>query len=142
MSLELNNNIYSGIASQFPNIYQEEGGFLVDFIQAYYEHLDTKIDRDIPKLKDIDTTLATFLIFYKKKFLADLPINTADPDGTRFIIKHIMDMYKRKGTQESLELLFRLFFDEEIEVFYPNTAILRPSDSIFSSETYLELLSV
>lgn len=142
MSLVLNDNIYSGIASQFPAIYREEGSFLVDFIQAYYEHLDTKIDRDIPKIKDIDTTLSTFLIFYKKKYLANLPINTADPDGTRFIIKHIMDMYKRKGTQESLELLFRLFFDEDIEVFYPSTAILRPSDSIFSSETYLEMFPV
>ena len=74
MSLVLNDNIYSGIASQFPNIYQEEGSFLVDFIQAYYQHLDTKIDRDIPKIKDIDTTLSKFLIFYKKKYLVDLSL--------------------------------------------------------------------
>ena len=114
MSLDLNNNIYSNIASQFPSIYREEGSFLVDFIEAYYQHLDAKMDRDIPKLKDIDTTLTTFLIYYKKKYLSDLPIDTVV--DTRFIVKHITDIYKRKGTQEALELVFRLFFDEDIEV--------------------------
>ena len=140
MSLDLNNNIYSNIASQFPSIYREEGSFLVDFIEAYYQHLDAKMDRDIPKLKDIDTTLTTFLIYYKKKYLSDLPIDTVV--DTRFIVKHITDIYKRKGTQEALELVFRLFFDEDIEVFYPSGSILRPSDSIFGGDAYLEMYPV
>ena len=109
MPVTIRDSIYSGIAEQFPDIYKEQGDFLVEFIQAYYQHNDEKMDRDIPKLKDIDTTLTTFLVYYKKKYLADLPLDTAL--DIRFIIKHIQDMYKRKGTQESLELLFRLFFD-------------------------------
>ncbi len=136
MALELRDAVYSGISQQFPAIYQEDGDFLVSFVQAYYEHLDEKNDRNIPKLRDVDTTLSAFLIYYKKKFLADLPIDTKL--DTRFIIKHIQDMYRRKGTQESLELLFRMFFDEDIEVFYPSTAILRPSDSIWGGDVFLE----
>ena len=140
MSLTINDNIYSDIASQFPSIYREEGSFLVDFITAYYTHFDATNDRDIPKLKDIDTTLTTFLVYYKKKYLADLPIDTVV--DTRFIIKHISDLYKRKGSEESLRLLFRLFFDEDIDVFYPSTALLKPSDSVFGGDTYLEMLPV
>ena len=136
MALELRDAVYSGISQQFPAIYQEDGDFLVSFVQAYYEHLDEKNDRNIPKLRDIDTTLSAFLIYYKKKFLADLPIDTQL--DTRFIIKHIQDMYRRKGTQESLELLFRMFFNEDIEVFYPSTAILRPSDSIWGGDVFFE----
>lgn len=140
MPVTIRDSIYSGIAEQFPDIYKEQGDFLVEFIQAYYQHNDEKMDRDIPKLKDIDTTLTAFLVYYKKKYLADLPLDTTL--DTRFIIKHIQDMYKRKGTQESLELLFKLFFDQDIEVFYPSTALLRPSDSIWGGDVYLEMLPV
>ena len=140
MALDIRDAVYSGISNQFPSIYQEDGDFLVSFVEAYYKHLDEKMDRNIPKLRDIDTTLSTFLIYYKKKYLADLPIDTAL--DTRYIIKHIQDMYRRKGTQESLELMFRMFFDEDIEVFYPSTAVLRPSDSIWGGDAYLEMVPV
>ena len=140
MSVTIRDDIYSGIAEQFPDFYKENGEFLVDFVKAYYQHNDATNDRDIPKLKDIDTTLTTFLVYYKKKYLADLPIDTAL--DVRFIIKHIQDMYKRKGTQQSLELMFRLFFDESIEIFYPSTAVLRPSDSIWGGDIYLEMKPV
>lgn len=137
MPTDIRDAIYSGIANQFPAIYQEDGDFLVSFVEAYYKHLDEKMDRNLPKLRDIDTTLSTFLLYYKKKFLADLPIDTSL--DTRYIIKHIQDMYSRKGTEESLRLLFRMFFDEDIEVFYPSTSILRPSDSIWGGDAYLEM---
>lgn len=140
MAVEIRDDIYSGIAEQFPNVYKESGDFLIEFVKAYYKHTDEVMDRNVPKLRDIDTTLSTFLIYYKKKYLADLPIDTSL--DTRFIIKHIQDMYKRKGTQEGLELLFKLFFNEEIEVFYPKTSILRPSDSIWGGDTYIEMKNV
>lgn len=140
MPVDIRDAVYSGIGEQFPSIYKDEGGFLVDFVKAYYEHFDKNNDRNIPKLRDIDTTLSTFLVYYKKKYLADLPLDSNI--DVRFIIKHIQDMYKRKGTQQSLELLFQLFFNEDIEVFYPSTAVLRPSDSIWGGDAYLEMLPV
>ena len=140
MPVDIRSAVYSGISQQFPAIYREDGDFLVSFIETYYKYFDETYDRDIPKLRDIDTTLTKFLLYYKKKYLADLPIDTNL--DTRFIIKHIQDMYSRKGTQESLELLFRMFFDEDIEVFYPSTAVLRPSDSIWGGDSYLEMKPV
>ena len=113
---------------------------MVEFVKAYYEHNETIMDRNIPKLRDIDSTLAAFLVFFKKKYLQSLPIDTVV--DTRFIIKHIQDLYKRKGSEESLRLLFRMFYDEDIEVFYPSTAILKPSDSIWGGARYLELKPV
>ena len=138
--LSVRDHISPTIADQFPALYREEGDFLVEFVKAYYEHNESIMDRNVPKLRDIDTTLASFLVFFKKKYLQSLPIDTVV--DTRFIIKHIQDLYKRKGSEESLRLLFRMFFDEDIEVFYPSTAILRPSDSIWGGAKYLELKSV
>jgi hypothetical protein len=140
MSLVVRDGIHSGIDLQFPALYREEGEFMVEFTKAYYKFLDERMDRNIPKLRDIDTTLASFLIFFKKKYLADLPLDTVI--DTRFIIKHVTDLYKRKGTQESLELLFQLFYNEQIEVFYPSTNILKPSDSVWGGDTYLEMKPV
>lgn len=140
MSLVVRDGIYSGIDLQFPTLYQEEGEFMVEFTKAYYKFLDERMNRNVPKLRDIDTTLASFLIFFKKKYLADLPLDTVI--DTRFIIKHVSDLYKRKGTQESLELLFQLFYNEQIEVFYPSTNILRASDSVWGGDSYLEMKPV
>jgi hypothetical protein len=138
--LNVRDHISPTIAEQFPALYREEGDVLVEFVKAYYEHNESIMDRNIPKLRDVDTTLASFLIFFKKKYLQSLPLDTVV--DTRFIIKHIQDLYKRKGSEESLRLLFRMFFDEEIEVFYPSTAILKPSDSIWGGAIYLELKPV
>lgn len=138
--LNVRDHISPTIADQFPDLYREEGDFLVEFVKAYYEHNESIMDRNVPKLRDVDSTLASFLVFFKKKYLQSLPIDTVV--DTRFIIKHIQDLYKRKGSEESLRLLFRMFFDEDIEVFYPSTAILKPSDSIWGGAEYLELRAV
>jgi len=140
MALNLRSSIYAEIADQFPDVYKENGDFLISFVEAYYEHLDEKMDRDVPKLRDIDSTLSSFIVFFKKKYLADLPLDAAI--DVRYVLKHIKDMYTRKGTQESLELLFKIFFDQDIEVFYPSTSILRPSDSIWGGDAYLEMRTV
>lgn len=142
MPIAIRDNIYSDITSQFPDVYKENSQFLISFVEAYYKHLDEKMDRDIPKLRDIDTTLTSFMVYYKNKHLNDLPLQTDPAVDIRFIIKHIDDLYTRKGSQESLELLFRLFFNEDIEVVYPSSSILKPSDSIWGGEEFLEMTTV
>ena len=142
MAVEVRDNIYSDIASQFPSVYRENSEFLISFIEAYYKHLDDEIDRDIPKLRDIDTTLTAFLIHYKNKYLSALPLEVDPPIDVRFILKHINDLYTRKGSQESLELMFKLFFGEDIEVIYPGSKILKASDSLWGGEEFLEMKTV
>ena len=140
MPVTIRDHIYSDIESQFPSVYKENSEFFISFVEAYYQYLDQKNDRDIPKLRDIDSTLPTFFVYYKKKYLADLPIDsTVD---VPFIIKHIDDLYTRKGTKESLELLFKMFFNEDITVFYPGSNILKPSHNLWGGESFLEMKTV
>lgn len=139
---QVRKTISSDIPSQFPAIYREEGPLFVEFVEAYYEYLDSLENdfREAYNIRDIDTTYDRFLIYFKEKYLKDVPLDT-DVD-TRFIVKHIQDLYRRKGSEESLRLLFRLFFNEEIEVFYPANNILKPSDSKYGSALYLEMEAV
>ena len=137
MSIEIRDSIHSDIVSQFPAVYQENSPFLLQFIEAYYEYLDDKLERDLPRLKDIDTTLTSFIVFYKRKYLADLPFSPET--DVRFVLKHIQDLYTRKGSEESLQLLFKVFFNEDIEVFYPGNNVLKASDSIYRKDVFLEM---
>ena len=134
------NKVSLFVDQQFPAIYREEQGGLVDFVKEYYKFLETNENQSIYnsrrlfEYRDIDTTLDSMLIFFKKKYLADLPF-----DNVRFITKHIMDLYRRKGTQEGINLFFRIFYEEDSKVYYPSRDILKPSDSNWEKGTYIEM---
>lgn len=53
----------------------------------------------------------------------------------RLLIKNIQEIYKTKGTEASVRLLFRLLYDEEIFVDYPQRRILKVSDAKWNSKT-------
>lgn len=136
-------NIHTDIPSQFPTVYQEDAKLFVEFVKAYYEYVDSKLPkfRDAFYARNVDTAdFDKFLSFYKDKYMSDMPFS--ETTDLRFIIKHITDFYRRKGTEESLRLFFRMFFDEEIEIFYPASSILKASDSKYGSNTYLEMRPV
>lgn len=131
------------IEKQFPAIYREDGQELVQFIKEYYRFLESDEKqsvfngRRIFEYRDIDTTLDRMVLFFKNKYLADLPF---DDESTRFIVKNILALYRRKGTREGLEVFFRLFYNEDIKVYYPAEDMLRPSHSQWQSGSYIEIL--
>lgn len=135
-------SIASHVPNQFPEFYQDEGPILVEFTKAYYEWLESQNHRNFSELVDIDTTFEYFLIYYKRKYLRDLPFVNYSYDDIRFIVKHIADLYSRKGTEESLKLLFKMFFKQEVEVFYPATSILKISDSLYTNTRFIEFKAV
>lgn len=139
---EIRRNSFTDIPQQFPTFYREEGPILIDFMRTYYEWADSLEHefRDVYNIRSIDATYERFLIYFKNKYLANIPFNSST--NIRFVVKHIQDLYRRKGSEESLHLLFRLFFNEEIEVFYPTSNILRISDSIYSFNEFLEMVPV
>lgn len=131
------------IENQFPEFYRNEGSNLVAFIRAYYEFLETddkyalKLSRQMFDMKDIDTSLDEFLVSFKETYLADFPFQfTTD---TKFAIKNIVNYYRSKGSKESLSLLMKLLFNEDISIYYPGEDVLRLSDSSWYKPSYLEV---
>src|SRR6056300_908233 len=135
-------NISHLVETQFPQVYQNEGKELVAFVKAYYEFLETtnqatKLSREMFDTNDIDDTLDQFIIHFKEKYLKDFPfISTTDK---RFLIKNIIDLYSSKGSEESIKLLMRMLFNEDIDVYYPGQDIFKPSDSTWFLPKYIEL---
>jgi hypothetical protein len=130
------------IEKQFPSIFREDGVELVEFIKYYYEFLEENSkqsiynNRRLFEYRDIDNTLESMVIFFKNKYMKDLPL---DGNTTRFAVKNILDLYRRRGTSEGVKLFFRLFYNEEIEIYYPSEAVLKPSSSTWNSGIFLQL---
>ena len=130
------------IESQFPQFYQEEGPLFIEFMKAYYEWMETEnnilnISRSLMEYRDIDKTLSNFLIYFKNKYINSLPENImADK---KLLIKHILDLYRSKGTDASYRLLFRLLFNEDIEIYVPGKFLFKPSDGEWVRPQYIEV---
>lgn len=131
------------IEDQFPVIYREEGPMLVAFLKAYYEWLETTSrsayneGRQLQSISDIDSTLEEYLDHFKSTYLDGFPYTTHVDQ--RFLIKHIMDFYRTKGTTQSTKLFMKLLFGEEVEIYYPGGDVLKPSDSKWKKPQYLEV---
>jgi hypothetical protein len=131
------------IEKQFPSLYRENGRELIDLVKSYYEFLENDElqsvynIRKIYQYRNIDTTLEKMLFFFKTKFLNGLFFE----EDIRFIIKHILDLYRRKGSKEGIELFFKLFFESEVEVYYPSQDMFKPSTSQWKIGTYIQLYS-
>ena len=130
------------IPEQFPDHYREDGPDLVEFVKEYYEYLDETNDRNFANLRDIDSTLESFLKYYKNKYLHNLPFVNQALDDIPFLVKNIGDLYRSKGTSEALELLFKMFYKTEVETYYPASSILSLSDSKWAFSTFIEFLPV
>lgn len=133
------------IEKQFPAIFREDGTELVDLVKNYYKFLEENNkqsvynNRRIFEYRDVDTTLESMILFFKNKYMKDLPL---DDPNIRFIVKNILDLYRRKGSTEGIELFFRMFYDSEVEVYYPARDMFKPSESIWKTASYIQLYPV
>jgi hypothetical protein len=130
------------IEKQFPVLFREDGAELVELVKYYYEFLEETSNQSIYnnrrlfEYRDIDNTLENMVIYFKNKYMKDLPLSS---DTTRFVVKNILDLYRRRGTTEGIELFFRLFYSETIDIYYPSEAILKPSSSNWNDGVFLQL---
>jgi hypothetical protein len=137
-------NISPFIDQQFPAFYKSEGPNFIAFVRAYYEWLEQSNNalghaRSVLEYADIDQTQEQFIKNFKYQFIQSLPENTVA--DKRLLIKHILDLYRSKGTPRAIELLFRMVFNEDIELYIPNEFIFRPSDNTWYVPRYLEVVS-
>lgn len=130
------------IEQQFPAFYREEGPNFIAFVKAYYEWMEstgkqTNKTRNLFSTRDIDLTADQFVEEFKKKYLQGIPTEIAG--DRRFLQKHILDLYRSKGSLDGLKLLFRLLYNEEIQVYIPSYDMLKPSHGTWVEKKYLEV---
>jgi hypothetical protein len=117
---------------QIPEFIREEYSGFVEFVKAYYAFLDERQQRNLEDIRSIENTLDDFIVKFKKELSVIFPTNTLQNE--RFILQHIKDFYKSRGSKESFKFLFRALFNKDAEIYYPSTQILRVSDGSWIQE--------
>lgn len=135
-------NISDLVKDQFPAFYKEHGAGFIEFIEAYYEWLESPdnpiyTSRNRYKQFDIDTAANEFLTHYREKFMWGLPPELLG--NQRLLQKHIIELYRSKGSEQGIRLLFRLLFNEDIDFYIPSYDIFKLSDNTWIEPRYLEL---
>ena len=88
---------------------------------------------------DVDNTIFDFIEEFRKTFMSAIPSSLATGLDKRNLTKNIRELYRRKGTQEGAKLFLRILLDENAEIFYPNTRMLRVSDGDWDKPTIMRV---
>jgi hypothetical protein len=124
------------INRQVPEFVREEHPNFIAFLEAYYEFLENKqgsqkndLTTEAKKLRnisDVDLSIGQFEENFFNTYASLIPRNVEVDKG--ILLKHLLPLYLAKGSEKSFKLLFRLLFNEEVEVIQPKTSVLRASD--------------
>jgi hypothetical protein len=91
------------------------------------------------------SNLVLFLILrnYEHQYLAGFPFeNISSSIDKDTLITNIKDFYNYKGTDISIEFLFRALFDEEITVKYPKDYVIKASYSDFTVDDIIKVEAI
>ena len=129
------------VAKQFPAFYNEEGANFIQFVNAYYEWLDEQgpiyKTRRLENYTDIDSTADQYITYFTNKYLNGIPTNIVA--NKRLLEKHILDLYRTKGSVEGIKLLFRLLYNLDANIYLPQDDILKVSDGKWIKRKFLEI---
>ena len=88
---------------------------------------------------DVDKTTGDFLEYFRRDFMPT--IDSKIIADKRLLAKHINNIYLSKGSMASYDFLFRVLYNEDIEVSYPRDNMIKSSDSKWTESTVLNLHS-
>ena len=119
--------------SRFPSFVRGNPEFdkLRRFVKSYFESIEEvgKANYELSYAQDnsdVDSVTSEFLDTFYSSLCPELPVNIiADK---RLLLKHSRELYQKKGTPDSFKLLFKILYNESINIKYPSENILRASD--------------
>ncbi len=119
------------ISNQLPDFIRNENPKFVLFLEKYYEWMEQSNNaigqtQALFNSKDLDLINSTYLDEIVKEVLPYFPKEIL-LDKTKFL-KHVGQFYRSKGSLDSLKFLFRLLYNEDIEIYFPKEQVLKLSD--------------
>lgn len=128
------------VSSQLPDFIKADHPKFKRFLELYYQWLENNNTSGISNTagntiyhamqignyRDIDETPSEFIKYFRDELLPYVPENSSL--DIRKILKSAREFYSKKGSDESVRWLFKVLFNEEIEINYPKEQILIASD--------------
>lgn len=140
------NRTSTRVPFQLPEFIRSEESYqtFVAFIQAYYEWMelaDTSnssnsiattnqgpvyATQNLLKYTDIDNTIDAFVQYFIDDFLPNFPTDALTDKAK--LTKVAREIYNKKGTPASYQLLFRALYNSDVELFMTRDVVFRASD--------------
>lgn len=123
-------------------ILQLDGQRFYQFMEIYHEWLEQEGNAqelifNLEKMNDIDSNSDRYYDLFREEIMSNIPTNIAT--DRELTLKHINDLYRAKGTVPSIKLLFKILYDEDIEIKYPSEKILKTSDGEWVKKTKIRI---
>ena len=106
---------------------------------TYYYGFDSgaKILQD---LSDVDRTdFDNFVESFRKQYAYSFPDNVYSEVNRATLYKNLVQFYQSVGTEDSFRALFRLLYNEEIEIYYPGRDVLVASGGNYAQGSRLKV---
>ena len=81
---------------------------------------------------DIDNTTEDFLDYFQQDFMPSIDLATLK--NKRLTIKNIQDLYKKKGTAESVQFLMRVLYGQDATIRHPIDETIHVGESGYSQQ--------
>jgi hypothetical protein len=132
---------------QVPEFVRDEYPQFIAFLQAYYEFLEQKqgtevndlitVAKNLRTIKDVDDSIDEFESSFYSTYASLIPTDVQANKALLF--KHLVELYRSKGAENSFKLLFQLIFGEDVEVVLPKNNVLKPSSSKWTIDNKLRI---
>ena len=136
------NFLSSVVGTQLPEFQKESYPLFQTLLEAYYDfntlHKNTlQVSKNLIETRTIDGGASDFIDFFSSEYLAKFPKNIAA--NKNIAIKHILDLYRTKGSPKSIAIFFRLVYNADAKVRYPGEQILIASGSKWKQQSSIRL---
>ena len=141
----LHDRISVKVEGQLPQFVKQDHETFVAFMEAYYEYMEQtgkpyEIVGNLDNYANLDKTTNDFLNYFKKQFAEDIPEAVFANANRPFVLKHLRDFYRSKGSEKSFQFLFRLLYKEEISFYFPGKDMLRTSDGTYGQSEVIRVI--
>jgi hypothetical protein len=114
------------VDSLVPSDLREPAEALIDLLEDYYTHINeigqpSAEINSMVEARDIDVTKAAYLDLIQKEIAR---VN---------LYKNLARYYNVRGSKESIELFFKIIFQDNAEVYFPRKDMLIASDGVWLS---------
>lgn len=146
------------VPNQLPEVFQEDYPLFQTFIAKYYEFLEKtnetdstkhgplKVIQDFLSKLDVDfnddgspATDDNFLVEFFKDYAKDFPLNQS-AKLTR-VLKDINSFYTAKGSPKAIEYLFKVLYNEKVNLKNSGQFVLRPSSNTWNQDYVVKVYS-
>lgn len=132
------------VDSLVPSELRQPAENLIDLLEDYYTHINEvgQPSAEINSMvtaRDIDITKEAYLDLIQKEIASVIPKNIVANRVNLY--KNLARYYNVRGSKESIELFFKIIFQDNAEVYFPRKDMLIASDGVWLANVQRPLYS-